>query len=136
MDCPRLVCVDPKRVAEFWPHFKHRIEKAINKVGLSDFADIERDVLDGRDLLWIALDGEKVFDAALTTALTDDACEIVAFSGDLKLLLPLLEQLEAFARNEKRGVMRIIGRKGCKRVLKNYTATGHMGEDVVLERRL
>ncbi len=125
------VCVDPKRITEVWPHFKDRIEKAVTKVGLTEFKRVEDDVLHGRSLLWLAYQDPNVY-AAAVTALVDGVLEIVACSGeDLKQFLPLLKDLEAFGKDEKCKAVRIIGRKGWIRVLKDYQTKA-----VILERPL
>jgi len=125
------VCVDPKRIGEVWPHFRERIERAITKVGLNKIEYVEKDVLAGRSLLWLAYDGLIVHAAAITQ-LVGGVCEIVACSGEnLPLFLPLINDLEQFARDENCRAMQISGRKGWIRVLKNYKAKA-----VILERTL
>ena len=125
------VCVDPKRINEAWPHFKHWIKDAIEKVGLIEFSRHEQDVLSGKALLWLAYDGTKVH-AAATTELINGICEIVACGGDgLVQFLPLIENLEQFARDEKCRAMRIAGRAGWSRILKNYKV-----KSTILERQL
>ena len=114
------VCVDPKRINEAWPHFKHWIKDAIETVGLIEFERHERDVLNGKALLWLAYDGKTVH-AAATTELINGVCEISACGGEGILnFLPLLENLEQFARDEKCKAVRIAGRAGWARLLKNY----------------
>lgn len=125
------VCVDPARIGEVWPHFRDKIRQAVEKVGLTDFAIVERDVLAGRDLLWLAYE-EPTIHAAATTSLVNGVCEIVACGGEnLKAFLPLLNDLEQFARDEGCKAVRIIGRKGWQRILKNYKQKA-----VILERPL
>ena len=126
------VCVDPARITEAWPHFKDKIESAVSKVGLADFEYIERQVLDGRALLWLAWDGETVHAAAVTQLTTDSVCEIVACGGSgLKKFLPLISDLENFAKAENCRAIRIIGRKGWTKVL-----TGYEPKAIILERAL
>src|SRR5512139_4333773 len=127
----KLLRVDPRWVAAVWPLFRDSFEKPIKKFGVSDFADIERDVLEGRDQLWVAY--EDSVKGAVTTALVGDACEIVVGAGKIECL-PLLEVIEQYGRKQNKRVMRVIGRKGWLRVLKHYKAVGTMGEAVVLER--
>ena len=128
------VCVDPKRIDEVWPRVKQAIERAINKVGFSDFADVERSVMAGKSLVWMAYDGQVVH-AVATTALVNGICEITACSGtNLKSFLPLIKDLEAFARDEKCRAMRIFGRKGWKRVLKDYIKSQSVLERAHYER--
>lgn len=129
-----LVCVDPKRVHEIWPHAKDKIKAAIEQTGLSAFEDTEYDVLSGDQLLWLAW--ENAILAAATTRLTLNGgrkvCEIVACGGDDRdRWLPLIEQIETYAENEGCLSVRIIGRAGWERVLGGYRR-----EYVILEKAL
>lgn len=117
-----LICVAPARVADFWPFARQYIRKAIERTGLNDFDQIEKKVLAGEHLLWIAWDGTSIL-AAATTHLTPDVCTIVACSGhDRKRWLPLMEQIEMYAKAEGALKVRIIGRRGWERVLSTYRA--------------
>ena len=129
-----LVCVDPKRVHEIWPHAKDKIKAAIEQTGLSAFEDTEYDVLSGDQLLWLAW--ENAILAAATTRLTltggRKVCEIVACGGDDRdRWLPLIEQIETYAENEGCSATRIIGRVGWGRVLDGYRR-----EYVILEKAI
>ena len=127
----KAICVDPARISEFWPHFKHLIDRAIIRVGRADPLIVESRVLDGNLLLWLAYDGQIVHGAAVTE-LDDGICTIVACGGEnLSLWLPLINDLEQFARDEGCKSVQIIGRKGWVRVLKNYKTKA-----VILERKL
>ena len=58
-----LICIDPARVHEFWPHVSPLIAVAMERGGITDIADVERAVLTGRALVWIAiarLEGERL----------------------------------------------------------------------------
>jgi hypothetical protein len=128
-----LVCVDPDLVHEVWPHAKHFIRSAIDHTGLNAFEDTEHDVLSGDQLLWLAWDGSKIISAA-TTRLADNGqrkvCEIVACGGEERSKwLPLIEQIETYAKNEGCSSTRIIGRMGWERVLDGYRR-----EYVILEK--
>ena len=48
-----LVCVDPERVHEIWPHVRHLLKAACRRTELNAFADIEADILSGGSLLWL-----------------------------------------------------------------------------------
>jgi hypothetical protein len=114
-----------------WPQVAPRLRRAILRTGLSAFADVERDVLDGRALLWLALsqsDGEIVIDAVATTRLeqTDagKVCVIVACEGRGRhRWLPLIGGIEAYAKAEGCRSVRIFGRNGWQRVLGGYRHT-------------
>ena len=130
-----LVCVDPERVHAIWSQARDGIRSAIEKTGLSDFEDIERDVLKGNQLLWLAWNGEAI-EAVATTHLVlvggRKICVLTACAGqDRDRWLPLLAHIEGYAKNEGCEVMRIFGRRGWQRVLEGY----HV-ENVVLEKEL
>lgn len=126
-----LLCVDPKRIDEVWPHAKHLIRCAIEATGLSQFEDIEREVLDGKQLLWLAWNGTSI-EAAATTQLIRPVCVLTACSGHQReRWLPLFERIENYAQDEGCSTMRIIGRPGWQRVLDGYRV-----EYVILEKAL
>lgn len=129
-----LVCVDPARINEVWPHASGLIKAAIDRTGLSNFADIERDVLSGAQLLWLAWGG--TIEAAATTKLVQigqhKICILVACSGQQReRWLPLFEKIEKYAKDEGCACMRIYGRKGWKRALSGYRVN-----HVILEKAL
>jgi hypothetical protein len=119
-----LVCVDPARVAEFWPHVNPLLKAACRRTKLNAFADIEADILAGRSLLWMAWNGRSVEAAAATILINSEigrACVITVCGGsDMKRWLPLIGQIEAYARNEGCERVRIYGRRGWLRALNGY----------------
>ena len=126
----KLICVDPEKVFDFWPHARGLIKAAIEATDLSSFDDIERDVLDGNQLLWLAWSDR--IEAAATTHLSNKVCTIVACSGHQReRWVPLFAQIETYAKNEGCRCIRIFGRKGWERVLDGYRV-----EHVVLEKDL
>jgi hypothetical protein len=129
-----LICVDPKRVHEIWPHVVHLIHGAVKRTNLSHTLDIDDDILHGHGLLWLACDGSKIL-AAMTTSLVstdrDKVCILTACGGsEMMQWLPLLRKIEAYAKDEGCGCVRIYGRKGWARLLDGYRV-----EHVILERR-
>lgn len=130
-----LVPVDPPLVKDIWPHARALIENAIVRTGLCNFEDIEREVLSGLQLLWLAWNGTAIEAAAVTQlVLIGDrkVCIIVACGGQgRKRWLPLIGGIEQFARNEGCRAVRIIGRKGWQRILADYRANY-----VVMDREL
>jgi hypothetical protein len=129
-----LICADPVWVDGIWPFARPLIKSAIDRTGLSDFDEIERDVLAGNQLLWVALSG--TIEAAATTKLVNvgshKICILVACGGkQRKRWLPLFERIENYARSEGCRAMRIIGRKGWQRVLSGYNV-----ENIILEKAL
>lgn len=130
----RLVCVPPESIADVWPYVEGLLAGATNRTGLADLRVIERDLKSGAALLWVAIDGGIL--AAATTSICQvngsRICELTACGGKERgRWLDLLEQIELYAKAEGCTSMRIYGRKGWQRVLKNYDQT-----NIILERRL
>jgi hypothetical protein len=129
-----LVCVDPARVAEFWPHVRPLIEAAMRRGDLDAFAPVEAAVLQGRALLWLAW-SNKIEAAAITQIAQSEwrkVVEIVACGGrDMSNWLPLIAGIEQYARAEGATAVRIVGRKGWARTLNDYRE-----HRVVLEKEL
>jgi hypothetical protein len=119
-----LVCVDPKRVGEVWPHVSPLLKGACRRTRLNAFEDIEADILAGRSLLWIAWNGCAVEAAAATILINSEAgkvCIITVCGGsDMKRWLPFIGQIESYARREGCARVRIYGRKGWLRMLAGY----------------
>jgi hypothetical protein len=119
-----LVCVDPGRVGEVWPHVSALLKAACYRTGLNAFADIEADILSGRSLLWLAWNGRRVESAAATILINSEigkVCIITACGGsDMKRWLPLIGEIETYARREGCQRVRIYGRKGWLHVLHGF----------------
>jgi len=122
-----LVAVDPSLVAEVWPHARSLVKTAIERTGLSNFASIEAEVLNGSQLLWLGWNGSTI-EAAGTTQLVKieghKICVIVSFAANSprSRWLPLLAVIENFAKAEGCKSVRLVGRKGWERILENYRA--------------
>ena len=129
-----LVCVPPAMIAQFWPHARPLIESAIARTGLSDFAALERAVLGGEQLLWLAWSDR--LEAAGTTELSRvggaTICTLTACGGSgHRRWLHLLAELEAYAAAEGCTTLRIFGRRGWQRLLASYRLS-----HVILEKDL
>ena len=127
--CPRpssagLVCVDPGCVRAIWPHVTPLLKAACRRTRLNPFEDIEADVLSGRSLLWLAWSGCAVEAAAATVLINSEigkVCIITVCGGaGMRRWLPLLDQIEAYAKREGCVRVRIYGRRGWLRVLDGY----------------
>jgi hypothetical protein len=131
----RLICVDPARVHEFWPHVSPLIEVAMERGAITDFAEVADAIFAGRALVWIAWSGTAIKAAAVTQLSTVGGarfCTIVACGGtDRREWLPLLAGLERYAKAEDCKAMRIFGRRGWERLLPDYRAAR-----VLLEKEL
>ena len=123
-DSTELVCVDPARVQEVWPHVRSLLREACRRTRLNAFGDIEADILAGRSLLWVAWNGRAIESAAATILINSESgkvCIITVCGGcDMKRWLPLIKQIESYARREGCARVRIYGRKGWLRVLDGY----------------
>jgi hypothetical protein len=119
-----LVCVDPERVHEIWPHVAPLLKAACIRTGLNAFADIEADILVGRSLLWIAWNGRAVEAAAATVLINSEigkVCIITACGGnEMPRWLPLITEIENYAKHEGCTRVRIYGRKGWLHVLDGF----------------
>ena len=117
------LCVDPARVAGIWPLVSSLIRAALEN-SLTDFAIIEREVLDGRMLLWLACDGANIRAAAVTQLSQSNGkrfCTIVACGGrGFRRWKHLIAKLEQFARDEGCNSIVIIGRRGWQREYADY----------------
>lgn len=132
------VCIDPEKIELFWPHVEPLLRSAAVKTGLALFSDIEREIFAGRSLVWIAWNGSAIEAAASTSLKNTESglvCLIVACGGDdMARWLPLLDRIEAYAKEEGCRCVRIIGRKGWERVLSGYESK-HVILDKVINGR-
>jgi hypothetical protein len=132
---PVLVCVDPARVHEVWPHVASLIAAAMRRSGLGEAADIARSLGEGTALLWLAWDGERIVAAAVTEIAHvggEKLCTILACGGTgFARFGHLIGGLEQYARAEGCVRMRICGRKGWARVLPEYAIAR-----VIIEKKL
>jgi hypothetical protein len=125
MNC---ICVDPKEVHRVWPLVAPLIGAAMRKgSSAEDAAEVERAVLAGEQLLWVAAEGAQIWAAAATQLSAADGrriCTIVACGGrERARWLPLKAALEDFAKAEGCSAIRIHGRRGWARELPDYRLT-------------
>lgn len=125
-----LICIDPATASESWPLARGLIKSAIERTDLSDFDYIEREVLAGNYLLWMAISDHV--EAAAVTQKASNVCTLVACAGhQMERWMPLRVRIEKYAKDEGCRCVRIIGRRGWERVLDGY----HV-EHVILEKAL
>jgi hypothetical protein len=121
-----LICIDPERVHQFWPCVEPLIARAMAHSSVSSLDGIACAVHAGRALLWIVWNGEEIKAAVVTELGTVDGkrlCTIAACGGrDSDEWLPLIADLEKYARAEGCKAMRIFGRRGWERLLPGYAA--------------
>ena len=134
-DAIQCICIDPAHVARVWPLVSHLIRAAMRKGRISEFADVERAVLDGLQLLWVAADTSAIWAATVTQlsyANGEKFCTIVACGGrERARWLPLKAELETFAKAEGCAAIRIHGRRGWAREFPDYRLTR-----ILLEKEL
>lgn len=129
-----LACVDPDIVHLVWPKVSGWLRDAMRRGGLGSFEVLENSVLSGGALLWVFMDGQ-IKSATVTQVGVGEGgkvCEILACGGaDVLSDLQFIGKIETYARNEGCRAVRIMGRRGWVRALKEYKQTR-----VVLEKEL
>lgn len=116
--------------SEFWPHVEPMLRRA-ERTRLLDLETVRKDVCEGAGLLWLAY-GDGI-EGAATTALQRVAghlyCVITACGGvGLDHWITLIEGIEAYAKAEGCKAVRIVGRKGWRRKLRDYAVTNYVME--------
>ncbi len=131
----KAICVDPKKVDLIWPEVSYWIKRAMERGDLGTFDRVEDDVLNGHALLWLALvwpDIEGVAVTQIGRTEKSKVCTIIACGGrHMSRWLSAIAPIEQYAREQGCDVVRILGRKGWLRALKDYRAP-----KVVLEKKL
>lgn len=109
---------------------------AVEATDLVAFAEIRDAVLAGRALMWLALDNNRLLAVATTELRRTEhslVCVITSCAGHLgDELHRLLGGIEDFARAEGCNKVRLTGRRGWARKLKEHYVQKH----VMLERQL
>ena len=118
------ICVPPDHAGQVWPQVESLLRTAMERGGITEFADVKSRVLRGEALLWLAWDGKAIMAAVvteLTTVNGEKFCTITACGGnEHRRWIDLIEKLENHARDEGCKAIRIWGRPGWKRVLPEY----------------
>ena len=129
-----LVYVPTDMAHAIWPLVDTFILNAVHR-GVGSHSVIRDMVLGGRAMLWMAQDGKVIHAVAVSLLVFDQThkvCEIVACGGKgMREWLPLLKGMERYAKGEGCTSMRLIGRKGWQRMLKDYSP-----RHVILEKAL
>lgn len=130
-----LICVPPGMVSEIWPMVAGMIDAAYAEID-EETPDVERWLIDGHGLLWIAMQNSAPV-AALTTSLITKrsgakVCRMVAAGGhDLKCWKLHHNTIEQYARTEGCYMVSCEGRPGWGRVLSGYET-----KRICLEKRI
>jgi hypothetical protein len=115
--------VDPARIREAWPFVSDHVMRAVLRGRNGSYAEIAGDVLAGHDRLWLAIDNDALIGSVVTGIRYDGdrrICIILACAGDVFRARHLLTQIETRAMAEGCRAIRIYGRRGWRRVLRDY----------------
>lgn len=120
-----LVCVDPDKLPQLWPHVSHFIEAAFaSGLGDEDAQSLKADLDKREALLWVVWDGEHLIAAAVTRIVrtaTKRVCILVAGGGrELWRWKHFIVDLEEYAKAEGCDAMRVMGRHGWKAIFPEY----------------
>lgn len=128
----QLVCVPPSDVPSVLPSVVDMLRPALTRTRLGSWEALERNVLAGRALLWLAWDGARIVAAAATELQQCEGgsvCVIAACGGrGAPQWLPLLEQIEGYAKAEGCRAVRFFGRAGWLRRLRRYQQVAVVAE--------
>ncbi len=130
------LCVPPANVLAFRPFVSHLIQSALERAGSWTEGEIWDDLEHERSLLWLVMDGPRI-EAAIVTQIRINAklgkvCEVVCCAGyRMARWVGFFVHIESYARDEGCKIMRVPGRKGWARVLRDYRQP-----HVVLEKEL
>lgn len=129
-----LVLIDDNAVAHLWPRVRGFIERAYETGGDDSFEQTEAKVLSGRALLWVVFNG-GILGAVVTQILHESrnrVCLILACGGnELALWQSQISVIEDYARSQDCTCVRMSGRKGWKRIFRDYEEPW-----ITLEKRL
>lgn len=128
------LCVDPAQVHKVWPLVSHLIREAMHRGG-GDYTDVAQTTLSGEKLLWLAVDEEAIWAAAVTGLHVEKKhrfCCIWACGGKERTRwLDMELEIEKHAKAEGCESMRIYGRRGW---LKEFPDYKHV--HTLIEKRL
>lgn len=110
-----------------WPFVSDHVMRAVLRGRNGSYAEIAADVIAGRDRLWLAIEGGVLIGSVVTGIRYDRdrrVCVILACAGAFDRARHLLAGIEAWARDQGCGAVRIYGRRGWRRVLIDYRPFG------------
>lgn len=118
-------CVAPTLAGRIWPLVKDRLAQVLrDHPSDTTIEAMEQDVMAALQLVWIASDGTSIAAAALTALSLTPAhklCTItLGFSVNTRLWDRFFPMVEEYARAEGCSNLRICGRRGWGRVLKDF----------------
>ena len=116
-------------VGRVWFRVRGLIAAALERgTGETTIEEVEEALASGLMLLWLGVDDIEIVSAGITQ-LSDNVCTLVAYGGRRED--HLLQTIENYARDEGCKKLRVIGREGWRRVLKDYRLS-----HIVLEKAI
>lgn len=131
----KLLCAAPELIWEAWPMAAPFIERSYGRNDQKVPNGLLDDLRAGRKLLWIAADDDGVAGAIVTAIYelgSGKVCRMHECGGDrMAEWLPLLAEIEQYAKAE--GCVRVLTecRPGFSRVLPDYKTTAIILEKVL-----
>ena len=105
----------PEEIHLVWDEVKHPIQRALDHGHTHTLGDVLEGLITGEMTLWTW--GE----AALVAEIIDDFCQILTLAGGkLADYFEHLETIEAWAAQQGCNEMRVYGRRGWVKILKDY----------------
>lgn len=130
-----VFCLGPEQIDEHWSAFGHHLER-FEAEGFDFAADIRAGLKSADKQLFGVEDAGSVLGVVVTKIVVTPkgrVCEVHACCGtsaDIRAVVELLlPRIEAWAEEIGCARMRVIGRKGWKRILRDYRQPG-----VVMEK--
>lgn len=136
----QFLCVAPSVVDRLWPHVVRFIERAAIRSN-ADYSTeyIKRKLDEGSSLLWVVSQNGTIV-AAMTTEIcgmldTDERIMVITTAGGslVEHWETILAQVEQYARDESCTRVRVYGRQGWVRILRDY---GYTQPWIALEKRV
>ncbi len=120
-----------------WPTVGPWIEHVVDRFAYFTVDDIVKEIFAGKARLWVACEGSQIVSSAITvTHLTKRGrhCEVLLMAGGTrKQWLPLLDDIEEWARRDGCKLMRNECRPGMAKLLKGK---GYKARQFILEKEL
>ena len=129
----RTYCVAPPQVEEVWKQIGHLIATAYTHPSDETFEQTQADVLNGKALLWVAVQRGDFIAAAVTKIWQTNKkiLSVLACAGEGDDWPGMLKPIEDYAEREGCDAVRLEGRHGWQRVFPEYHQPW-----IVLEKRI
>lgn len=131
-----VFCLGSEQIDELWPEFGHHLER-YEREGWAFAGEIRRDLRTAAKQLWGYQQEGRVVGIAVTQILNTprgDACEwyaVISDGGTAEQFEAVKHEIEKWARSMGCSYMRLQGRRGWLKRMKDYRQTG-----IVMEKEL